>query len=80
MFSNNDLKVKGRIPQKIVSKAESMLQDIANKVVHKNLMIKKHNSGIGHSVNVGRRYRLLKKTNATTWLLLSHEDYNKQIK
>lgn len=41
---------------------------------------KRHGSGRGESLNVGKRYRLFRRTGSEMFTLFSHEAYNKEYR
>ena len=79
MFKDIDIKYKGNLPVEVVSKANTLLQEAANRASARKLMIHKHKNGKSVSIRVGNRYRLFKRNTSNRWELLSHESYNNRI-
>lgn len=71
----NMLNVDRKIPLVIQSKAEQILQRYQSGNIH----AKKLKCGYGYSLQVGDHYRLLSQDDKKSWLLLTHERYNKLV-
>lgn len=64
------------IPDKVHDKARAVLTAWKRGTCR----TKRHGSGRGESLEVGLRYRLYRRQDSQTFMLLSHECYNKEYR
>lgn len=64
---------KRKIPAHVMAKADAIIEKFNNREIYPT----KHHSGRGESLNVGKDWRLYRRTGKTEFELMSHERYTR---